>query len=173
MCVCVCVFCDVPQIYLQILFITPPTKTKGDPAKLRELATTPGQENGGGDDEDWRPPKGTRSRRRDPREEAVSGGGVVAKTLRRQLGFTLRVGPSTVPTAGNGVFLDGKARIGALVGLFPGLVYLPEHLKTPEEVQALFPDPDFFLFQRSVHSYIRWLGSLLGAWLVSHTDQST
>lgn len=75
--------------------------------------------------------------------------------LRQQLGFTLRVGPSTVPEAGSGVFLDGKARIGALVGLFPGLVHLPEHLRTPEEVQALFPDPDFLLFQR----YIRCDGT--------------
>ena len=123
----------------------------GDPAKLRELTTVPGQEGNGA--EDWRPPKGRRSRRRDSQagdDAASGGGGVMARSLRRQLGFTLRVGPSTVPTAGDGVFLEGKARIGALVGLFPGLVYLPEHLKTQEDVQALFPDPDFFLFQRSV-----------------------
>ncbi len=126
-----------------------------DPAKLRELTSTPGQANAAAaaeEEEDWRPPKGTRRRRQhhDPRGGAGGGDSVVTKLLRKELGFTLRVGPSTVPAAGRGVFLEGKARIGALVGLFPGLVYLPEHLKTPEDVQALFPDPDFFLFQRSV-----------------------
>lgn len=113
--------------------------------------TTPDQGHGRAEEEDWRPPKGTRSRRRgSARGEGHHGAddSVVTRALRRQLGFTLRMGPSTVPTAGNGLFLEGKARIGALVGLFPGQVYLPEHLRTPEEVRALFPDPDFFLFQR-------------------------
>lgn len=126
----------------------------GDPAKPRELTTVPGQE--GNDAEDWRPPK---DRARSRRRAGSGNGGVMAKSLRRQLGFTLRVEPSTVPMAGDGVFLEGKARIGALVGLFPGLVYLPEHLKTQEDVQALFPDPDFFLFQRSV--FVLLVGALV------------
>ena len=128
-----------------------------DPAKLREIyglkddeADSTSQPDG--EYEDWRPPKGTRQRRQQQQQEPsrTSGAGdaVVPQALRHQLGFTLRKGRSTMPTAGDGVFLDGRARIGSLVGLFPGLVYLPEHLRKPEEVAELFPDPNFFLFQR-------------------------
>ena len=142
-----------------------------DPAKLREIY---GQGQKAGHDENdptsqhnqhyqevenWRPPKGTRGRQQAPmylrggaegREEFRSRADVelVRKALRQQLGFTLRRGPSTIPTAGEGVFLEGRARIGTMVGLYPGLVYLQEHVRKPEEVAELFPDPDLFLFQR-------------------------
>ena len=89
------------------------------------------------------PPK-PRTRHREPRESAAS------KHLRQEVGFTLRLRDSTIPTAGLGVFLEGQARIGSVVAIFPGSVYLPEHLKTQEHVAGLFPDPDFFLTQRSV-----------------------
>lgn len=116
-----------------------------DPSKYQEiLAAYPSQDNNNEDTKDWRPPKTARQRQQEQKQQAS----IVTKALRQQLGFTLRTGPSTIPTAGQGVFLEGKARIGTLLAFFPGLVYLPEHLKTPEDVAQLFPDPDFMLFSR-------------------------
>lgn len=73
---------------------------------------------------------------------------ILQQSLKRDVGFSLRLAPSTIPTAGQGVFLEGSAKIGAVLGFVPGLVYLPEHLSDPEVVQSLFPDPDFMLTQR-------------------------
>ncbi|TFJ87181.1 hypothetical protein NSK_001513 [Nannochloropsis salina CCMP1776] len=109
--------------------------------------------------EDWRPPNRRRrpqtssTSRRGEREDMESAResarrGRVYKSLRQDLGYTLCHGPSSIPSAGRGVFLEGRARIGSLVGIYPGLVYLPEHLRKAEEVAELFPDPDIFLFQR-------------------------
>lgn len=146
-------------------------KIQTDPANLCEIY---GQSQKGSNDENdptpqhpqhyqevenWHPPKGARGRQQasmhsrggtGSREEYRGRADVdsVRKALRQQLGFTLRRGPSTIPMAGEGIFLEGRVRIGTMVGLYPGLVYLQEHVRKPEEVAQLFPDPDMFLFQR-------------------------
>lgn len=47
------------------------------------------------------------------------------KTLQERAGFSLRLAPSAVGAAGagDGVWLAGRARAGAVVGLYPGIVY--------------------------------------------------
>jgi hypothetical protein len=70
--------------------------------------------------------------------------------VRERLGFGIDVAPSTAPGAGRGVFLKGSARIGSVVALFPGSVYLREHLRRQDVEKALFPDPHFFLTSRCV-----------------------
>lgn len=75
---------------------------------------------------------------------------IIHECLRRDIGFTLSLAPSTIPTAGQGVFVKGKAKVGAVLGIIPGAVYLPEHLQDAEVVSSLFPDPDFMCSQRSV-----------------------
>lgn len=55
----------------------------------------------------------------------------VRHALHQHSGFSLCVQPSTVQhdSAGNGLFLLGQARPGAVVALFPGLVYPPLYHK--------------------------------------------
>ncbi|KXZ47643.1 hypothetical protein GPECTOR_34g802 [Gonium pectorale] len=49
----------------------------------------------------------------------------VAAALQRRLGFSLELRPSEVPhpEAGTGLFLRGEARAGAVVAIFPGVLY--------------------------------------------------
>ena len=48
-------------------------------------------------------------------------------SVQERMGFSLQVAPSSVghegSTAGDGVWLRGSARAGAVVGLYPGIVY--------------------------------------------------
>ena len=48
-----------------------------------------------------------------------------------QLGYTLHVSPSSVstPGAGNGLWLKGRAVPGAVVALYPGIVYTRLHYR--------------------------------------------
>lgn len=63
--------------------------------------------------------------------------------------FVLESRKSTIPQAGLGLFTLGSVVYpGSVVGIFPGLVHLPQYL-TNEYVDAeLLPDPQFFLMGR-------------------------
>ncbi|GLC36632.1 hypothetical protein PLESTM_000483100 [Pleodorina starrii] len=60
-----------------------------------------------------------------------SGGGAplsraqLAAALQRRIGFRVELGPSSVPhpEAGTGLFIRGEARPGAVVAIFPGVMY--------------------------------------------------
>lgn len=43
--------------------------------------------------------------------------------LRNNFGFTFRKAPSTIPQAGFGLFLDGKAPSASVVAIYPGVLY--------------------------------------------------
>jgi hypothetical protein len=45
--------------------------------------------------------------------------------MKDALGFFLRRGPSSVPFSGDGLYLVGRVHPGALVCLYPGVVYHP------------------------------------------------
>jgi hypothetical protein len=69
--------------------------------------------------------------------------------LQLQLGFSVRPAPSTVPGAGRGAFCSGGAAPGTVLGMYPGIVYLPGHLLRSEgALEALYPDGDLHLFAR-------------------------
>jgi len=47
--------------------------------------------------------------------------------LKNQLGYSLMQLPSTIPNAGRGLFVDGRADIGSIVAFFPGQVWPREY----------------------------------------------
>uniref|UniRef100_A0A061RI89 SET domain-containing protein n=2 Tax=Tetraselmis sp. GSL018 TaxID=582737 RepID=A0A061RI89_9CHLO len=55
----------------------------------------------------------------------------LAVALRERLGFCLRVARSSVPhrEAGNGLWLEGRAPLGSVVALYPGVVYSSEQYR--------------------------------------------
>jgi len=74
---------------------------------------------------------------------------LMLQDLQRQLGFSVRRAPSIMPGAGYGAVCSGSAAPGTVLGLYPGIVYLPGHLLRSEgALEALYPDDDFHLFAR-------------------------
>ncbi|CAM9863732.1 unnamed protein product [Phaeothamnion confervicola] len=72
-----------------------------------------------------------------------------ARAMQDEFGFCMRVKPSTADGAGLGLFVDGTAPSGAVLGLFPGLVHLPEKLKDPDYYSRVVEsDRDFMLLAR-------------------------
>ena len=63
----------------------------------------------------------------------TSGSGclLTARHVQRRLGWAVQVAPSGVdhPLAGNGLWLAGKAGAGAVVALYPGIVYQAAHYR--------------------------------------------
>ncbi len=57
---------------------------------------------------------------------------------------------SSIPNAGNGVFVRSTQKIipGTIIGLYPGKVHLSEMFRNPEYFAALLPDPDLMLTKR-------------------------
>ncbi|KAK4261924.1 hypothetical protein QN277_004858 [Acacia crassicarpa] len=55
----------------------------------------------------------------------------VSQKLKDQLGYTLNVKTSKIPhkEAGQGLFLDGEADVGAVVAFYPGVVYYPAYYR--------------------------------------------
>ncbi|KAF4368723.1 hypothetical protein G4B88_000980 [Cannabis sativa] len=51
----------------------------------------------------------------------------VSQTLKDLMGYTLEIKPSQIPhkEAGQGLFLDGEAEVGAVVAIYPGVIYSP------------------------------------------------
>ena len=62
----------------------------------------------------------------------LSGPGEEAKLLppADALSHRVTVGPSSIPSAGNGVFISGSCRPGSLVLFIPGLVYYAQHAQS-------------------------------------------
>ncbi|RVW34647.1 hypothetical protein CK203_116479 [Vitis vinifera] len=50
-------------------------------------------------------------------------------SLKDLIGYTLDLKPSQIPhkDAGQGLFLDGEADVGAVVALYPGVIYFPAY----------------------------------------------
>jgi len=71
--------------------------------------------------------------------------------LVENVGFELERRPSTIPNAGNGVFLRGKKGVliaspGTVLAIYPGLVHLLEYSSQAGYVEKnLLPDPEFML----------------------------
>jgi len=66
------------------------------------------------------------------------------------LDFTLSVKPSSIPNAGDGLFIKNLGprqyiSAGSVIAIFPGVVHLKEYTRNQKYVSALFPDPDFQL----------------------------
>eukprot|EP00252_Welwitschia_mirabilis_P024972 TRINITY_DN7638_c0_g1_i1.p1 TRINITY_DN7638_c0_g1~~TRINITY_DN7638_c0_g1_i1.p1 ORF type:complete len:419 (-),score=89.61 TRINITY_DN7638_c0_g1_i1:85-1341(-) len=55
----------------------------------------------------------------------------LSKSLKERIGYTLELKQSTIDheEAGQGLFLDGKAGVGALIAFYPGLIYSPSYYK--------------------------------------------
>lgn len=78
---------------------------------------------------------------------------------RRSFGFEVRVGPSSATHrgigAGAGVFVDGMARMGAVLALYPGVVFYPSDLmKLPTGTER---------FKGNEHLILRYDRTLLDA----------
>ena len=65
----------------------------------------------------------------------------VEDAIRERLGFSVRVRPSGISGAGAGAWVDGFAGAGAVVGIFPGTVFLPGQLLRGDSLlEWLYPD---------------------------------
>lgn len=64
--------------------------------------------------------------------------------------YSLATGPSNIPNAGQGVFVECKQDLvpGTIVALYPGRVYQKFELLDDKIVQSLMPDDDFMLMLR-------------------------
>lgn len=58
-----------------------------------------------------------------------------------RMGFSLHLAPSAVghADAGEGLWLRGRAKTGAVVGLYPGIVYTRAHYRCTQ-LNILLPD---------------------------------
>jgi hypothetical protein len=68
--------------------------------------------------------------------------------LKKALGFTLAKRPSTIKNANSGLFVDGGAYSGQLLGYFPGLTNMPEHLKKAGALDLFKDDPKHLILSR-------------------------
>ena len=75
-------------------------------------------------------------------------GGVSRTRFRNLQGYHLAVSTSTVPNAGEGVYVEGEVKAGSVVGYVPGEVWLSEHLKTPMEMEGVKEDQHFETMMR-------------------------
>ncbi|KAL3148070.1 hypothetical protein ABBQ38_014355 [Trebouxia sp. C0009 RCD-2024] len=71
----------------------------------------------------------------------------LAAALHQRLGYSLTVQPSGIahPDAGDGLFLQGGAPVGAVVALYPGLVYEPMHYRQIPGFPKIDANNDYFL----------------------------
>ncbi|OQR89689.1 hypothetical protein THRCLA_09631 [Thraustotheca clavata] len=53
----------------------------------------------------------------------------IEEYVQDRIGFSLKVGESSIPDAGRGLFLQGSALAGTVVALYPGTVFLSEHYR--------------------------------------------
>ena len=72
--------------------------------------------------------------------------------LMSSVGFILCNRQSSIPNAGNGVFVKTTPGLsvvpGTVLSMYPGLVITREHLRSASVVDGLLPDPDFHLMSR-------------------------
>ena len=103
-------------------------------------------------------------------------------SLRELIGFELECKPSSIPDAGDGVFVKlGRCSPGTVVAYFPGFVHVREFTTKADYIKRLLPDDDFMLFGRCrSFSIIYWfvllfvfsvtaMVSFLGAMVLSLT----
>ena len=81
-------------------------------------------------------------------ELRVAGGGKVAH-LKGENGFVLRAGESGVAGAGKGIFIDGEAISGTLLGYLPGRVHVAEFLKGANALEQFADDPNHLVLMRT------------------------
>lgn len=62
---------------------------------------------------------------------------------KRQIPFSLRVGQSGIVGAGQGLFIDGIARVGETVSFFPGVVFTKEQLGIANSMGVVSPSNEF------------------------------
>lgn len=55
----------------------------------------------------------------------------LSKKFRDHFGYTLDIGPSGIPhkDAGQGLFLSGQANAGAVLAIYPGVIYSPAYYR--------------------------------------------
>ncbi len=53
----------------------------------------------------------------------------INQEAKKQLGFVPTVEKSNIPNAGLGLYVEGRAQAGSLLGLYPGTCYMPSDLK--------------------------------------------
>lgn len=73
--------------------------------------------------------------------------GALSGKLKDSFGFVPRVRPSSVPSAGLGLFVDGRAPGGSLVALYPGTCYLPSDLKELPNYPNITQDNDYLIWR--------------------------
>lgn len=56
--------------------------------------------------------------------------------------------PSTLENAGIGLFVQGEASVGSIVGFIPGSIWLNEHLRSSAALSAMKDDPNHQLTSR-------------------------
>jgi hypothetical protein len=61
-------------------------------------------------------------------------------SLHTILGFSLEAKQSTLPNAGNGLFLKGTALTGSVISFFPGTVHMREFLTTDDSMDKFLDD---------------------------------
>lgn len=74
----------------------------------------------------------------------------LASYLRESIGYTVQTFQSTIPNAnaGSGLFVDGEASLGSIVGFVPGEVWLKEHLGDMKTLEIFNDDPNYQLSAR-------------------------
>jgi hypothetical protein len=104
----------------------------------------------------------------------------VHAALQRELGFSLALKQSGIAGAGMGLWVQGTAPVGSVVGIFGGLVYAPQYVRQPEFQAELFPDEHFHLIMRYDNYVIDDRNSagcswhpLAAACMVNHPPQGT
>lgn len=60
---------------------------------------------------------------------AIRSKSSVDRYIRSQFGFVAGMGDSSVPDAGRGIYVHGSAPRGSLLTLYPGVSYLPSHVR--------------------------------------------
>lgn len=55
----------------------------------------------------------------------------LSQYLKDRIGYTLEIKPSQIPhkEAGNGLFINGEANVGAVIAFYPGVIYSPAYYK--------------------------------------------
>ncbi|KAG5187144.1 hypothetical protein JKP88DRAFT_307847 [Tribonema minus] len=83
---------------------------------------------------------------------STSGGAAMKALLQRELratlGYSVALKPSRLKGAGLGLWVEGYAPTGSVIGLFSGLVYAPQYVRRPEYQAELFPDDNMQLIMR-------------------------
>ncbi|XAR72273.1 hypothetical protein NMG60_11018855 [Bertholletia excelsa] len=57
--------------------------------------------------------------------------GELSQRLKNLIGYTLKIKPSEIPhkEAGQGLFLEGRADVGAVIAIYPGIIYSPAYYR--------------------------------------------